>query len=175
MEFDPNTLSTLIAKEEIRELVLLYSRGVDRKDTELLRTLYAKDATDAHGSHFNGSAEDYIRFLERSLPHLRVSAHYVCNHLIAVDGDEAEGEVYALAHHLIPDGKGGMLEDIAGVRYVDRYRKEQGRWRFASRVVSFDLRNVRPVPTPEGQAPVPTEDPSYTTLSHRLFARGPRA
>jgi hypothetical protein len=175
MSIDQKNLATLLAKEEIRELVLLYSRGVDRKDIELLRTLYAKDATDHHGKHFSGAADDYLLFLEKSLPHMRYSGHHVCNHLISVDGDHGEGEVYALAYHLIPDGKGGTVEDFAGVRYIDRYRKENGRWLFASRIVSFDIRTIRPMPTPEGAALVPAEDLSYTSLSSRLFSRGPRA
>lgn len=175
MSIDQKALATLIAKDEIRELALLYSRGVDRKDIELLRTLYAKDATDDHGKHFSGTAGDYLRFLENAFPHMRYSGHHICNHLISVDGDQGEGEVYALAYHLIPDGKGGFLEDFAAVRYIDRYRKENGRWLFAKRVVSFDLRSVRPVPTPEEALLPPPQDPSYTTLSSRLFARGSRA
>lgn len=175
MGIDQQALATLIAKEEIRQLVLLYSRGVDRKDIDLLRTLYAKDATDDHGQHFKGTAGDYMHFLERSFPHMRMSGHYVCNHLIAVNGDEAEGEVYALAYHLIPDGKGGTAEDFAGVRYIDRYKKEGGRWLFTKRVVEFDHRSHRPVATPAGAVPAPTDDASYATLVSRLFARGPRA
>ena len=167
-------LADLIAKEEIRELAMLYSRGVDRKDSELLRTLYAKDATDNHGKHFNGGAEDYIRFLEQAFPHMRMSGHFICNHLVSVDGDRGEGEVYALAYHVIPDRKGGYVEDLKAVRYIDRYRKENGRWLFASRVVTFDHESARPVPTPEGPMPSPAADPSYTTLVSRLFARGAR-
>jgi hypothetical protein len=49
MSIDQNSLATLIAKEAIRELDLLYSRGVDRNVAALLRTLYTKDATDTHG------------------------------------------------------------------------------------------------------------------------------
>jgi hypothetical protein len=167
-------LDVLLARDAIRELALLYSRGVDRKDIELLKTLYTEDATDDHGSHFNGPADAYIRFLERSLPGMLAGGHFVCNHLIAVDGDTAEGEVYALAHHIIPDGKGGTVQDVAGVRYVDRYRKQDGRWLFASRVVRFDFRDARPYAW-VGPAPNPADDPSYTGLIGRLFARGPRA
>jgi hypothetical protein len=174
MSLDQTALAMLIAKDEIRELALLYSRGVDRKDAALLRTLYAKGSTDTHGHHFDGSAEDYIAFLESSFPHLRYSGHHICNHLISVQGDVGEGEVYALAYHVYPDGKGGAVEDVMAVRYTDRYCKEDGRWKFAQRVVAFDHQAVRPIPAPEGPAPVPTEDPSYTTLSSRLFARGPR-
>jgi SnoaL-like domain len=174
MNIDSTTLTTLIAKEEIRELAMLYSRGVDRKDIELLRTLYAKDATDNHGKHYNGDADGYLQFLEKSFPYMRYSGHHICNHLVSVDGDRGEGEVYALAHHLIPDGKGGTVEDFMAVRYIDRYRKENGRWLFAGRVVSFDHHSVRPAVTPQ-EPTAPADDPSYTTLSSRLFARGARA
>jgi hypothetical protein len=174
MALDHAALETLIAKEEIRELALLYSRGVDRKDAALLRTLYARGSTDTHGHHFDGPAEDYIAFLEGSFPHLPYSGHHVCNHLISVQGDVGEGEVYALAYHVYPDGEGGAVEDLLAVRYVDRYCKEDGRWKFAQRVVAFDHQTVRPVRPPDGPAPVPTGDPSYTTLSSRLFARGAR-
>ena len=175
MSIDQKALAALVAKEEIRELALLYSRGVDRKDVELLKTLYTRDGTDNHGKHFNGSAEDYLKFLEKSFPHLPYSGHHICNHLISVDGDRGEGEVYAIAYHVVPDDKGGFVEDLMAVRYVDRYRKENGRWLFASRVVAFDYRTIRPIPPPAETALSPAEDPSYMALSARLFARGPRA
>ena len=172
MDLDNNALSILVAKEEIRELAQLYSRGVDRKDGALLRTLYAKGATDTHGDTFDGNAEDYVRFLEASFPYMRYSGHHICNHLISVDGDEGEGEVYALAYHVIPDRKGGWLEDLRAVRYIDRYKKEDGRWRFAQRVVTYDMQSMRPYLGPDGETPEATEDASYRTLSSRLFARG---
>ena len=166
-------LSDLIAKDEIRDLVHLYSRGVDRKDIALLKTLYAKGGTDDHGDHFSGTADDYIEFLAQGLPHMHVSNHCVCNHLIAVNGEEGDGEVYAIAYHLYPDGKGGTIEDIAIVRYNDHYVKEDGRWKFASRVVVFDQRSKRPVPNPDPAIPV-EQDPSHM-LKSRIFARGARA
>jgi len=170
------TLSVLIAKEQIRELAMLYSRGVDRKDGALLRTLYTKDATDTHGDTFDGPAEAYVDFLERSFPYMRYSGHHICNHLISVNGDEAEGEIYALAYHFIPDRTDGWLEDFMCVRYIDRYRKEDDdRWRFAKRVVTYDLRSQRPVPAPIGAAPEAAADASYAVLATRLFARGARA
>jgi hypothetical protein len=167
-------LATLIAKDEIRELALLYSRGVDRKDIGLLKSLYTGDGWDAHGAYFDGPAADYIAFLERSLPHMHVGGHHVCNHLIAVDGDSAEGEVYAMAWHLIPDGAGGLKHDIQAVRYIDRYRREDGRWKFARRDVSFDMKLVLPADD-HGAKPDPAQDLSYTYLTSTLFARGTRA
>ena len=176
MGIDQKALDTLIAKDAIRELVLLYSRGVDRKDGALLRTLYTKDATDTHGDTFDGGAKEYVDFLEGAFPYMRYSGHHVCNHLISVDGEEAEGEVYAIAYHLIPSREGGWVEDFMTVRYIDKYRKEEdGRWRFAKRVVTYDLRLVRPAPEPKGEAAAPAEDASYGVLTSRLFTRGVRA
>jgi hypothetical protein len=127
MSIDQKALETLIAKDEIRDLVLLYSRGCDRKDFALVRTLYTSDATDSHDETFDGPAKDYVDFLARSLPHAPYSGHHICNHLISVDVDrgEAEGEVYAVAWHVIPDRKGGWIEDFMCCRYVDRYCKDR--------------------------------------------------
>lgn len=175
MSIEQETLATLIAKEEIRELAMLYARGSDRKDIELLRTLYTQDATDHHGKYFSGSADDYLDFLEKSFPHLTMTGHFLCNHLICVAGDHGEGEIYALVYHVVPDGKGGYVEDFKAARFIDRYRKENGRWLFASRVVTFDHASIRAVPHPDGSIPSPPADPSYTSLTTRLFVRGARA
>lgn len=168
-------LEILIAKEAIRELVLLYARGVDRKDVALLRDLYTDDATDTHGDSFDGPANAYCDFLESVMPLMRYSGHHMCNHLISVDGDTGEGEVYALALHVIPDGAGGWTEDFMAVRYIDRYRKDADRkWRFAKRVVTYDMRAQRPYLHPIADAGDLVTDPSYTELAMRVFDRGSR-
>lgn len=167
-------LSELLAKEEIRELALLYCRGVDRKDMELLRTLYTRDGWDSHGVHFDGPANEYVDFLEKSLQQVRIGAHYVCNHLIAINGSEAEGEVYALGFHQMPDANGGLIEDFVGVRYLDRYRIEDGRWRFASRDVQFDLASQLPLPALLSPMASSEADKSYSVLGSRIFRRGGR-
>lgn len=166
--------ATLVAKDEIRELALLYSRGVDRKDAALLRDLYTDDATDTHGDTFDGPAQDYVAFLERAFPHMRYSGHHICNHLISVNGNQAEGEIYALAYHVIPDGHGGWQEDFMCVRYLDRYRRQDGRWRFAQRVVTYDYKRRRPITDVDAAAPR-FDDPSASLLKSRLFACGARA
>jgi len=171
---DSTALNTLIAKEEIRELALLYCRGVDRQDAALLRDLYTTDATDTHGDTFNGNAEEFVNFLESTFPHMAYGGHHVCNHLIAVNGNEGEGEVYAIAYHVIPDGQGGWLEDMMCVRYIDRYRKDSDdRWRFSKRVVTYDLAVRRPIANP-GEHRSHASDMSYRELTSRLFARGAR-
>lgn len=169
------TLETLIAKEEIRQLALLYSRGVDRQDAQLLHDLYTDDATDTHGDTFDGSGADFVNYLQSTFPYMAYGGHHICNHLISVDGNEGEGEIYAIAYHIIPDGEGGWLEDMMCVRYLDRYRKEDdGQWRFAKRVVTYDLASRRPVAAPTNTESPGSADTSYQVLQSRLFARGAR-
>ena len=170
-------LARLVAKDEIRDLVLLYSRAIDRKDIVLLRDLYTEDATDSHGDSFDGPQKDYCDFIERSFPYMNYSGHHACNHLIEVNAEAGTGcgEVYALAYHLIPDGQGGQMEDLMAVRYIDNYRRcADGRWRFAKRVVTYDMKIRRPLAGPTVDWSEPALDPSYGELAMQLFQRGSR-
>ncbi|WP_324695642.1 nuclear transport factor 2 family protein [Novosphingobium aerophilum] len=174
MAIDEAALQVVIDKEAIRELVLLYSRAIDRQDIELLRDLYTEDATDTHGDSFDGTAEDYCQFIAHAFPHMPYSGHHVCNHLIAIYGDEASGEVYALAWHLIQARDGTREEDFMAVRYIDNYHRcPDGKWRFSKRVVTYDFKLRRPFDGGGllGQGP---DDPSYRTCLQPLFARGAR-
>lgn len=171
-----DSLQYLLDKEAIRDLALLYSRGVDRADLELVADLYTEDATDTHGDTFDGSAADFCKFLAGSLPHLPYSGHHICNHLIAIDGDVASGEVYALAFHVFPDrsGGGGRVEDMMAVRYIDNYRRcADGKWRFSKRVVTYDM-HVQRLFTGDGTMGRGAKDPSYEVCREALFARGAR-
>jgi ketosteroid isomerase-like protein len=173
---DGRALQTLIDKDAIRELVLCYSRAIDRQDIELLRDLYTDDATDSHGDSFDGSAEDYCKFIAGSFPYMPYSGHHVCNHMVSVDGDEGNGEVYALAYHVIPDqsGGGGQQEDFMAVRYIDNYRRcADGKWRFSKRVVTYDMQIRRPF-TGGGLMGLRDKDPSYQVCTQPLFQRGAR-
>ena len=177
MAIDEAALQQVIDKDAIRELVLLYSRAIDRKDVELLRDLYTEDATDTHGDSFDGPADKYCEFIEQSLPYMPYSGHHACNHLISVDGDEANGEVYALAYHILPDMEAGgekRIEDFMCVRYIDNYRRcEDGKWRFSKRVVTYDVRLNRPFDG-DGLLGLGEKDPSYDVCQQRLFQRGAR-
>ena len=102
MTVEQQALARLIAKEEIRDLALLYSRAIDRKDLSLCRSLYTADGWDTHGDKFDGPADDFVKFLGKGLLPATYLGHHICNHLITVDGNEGEGEVYTLAYPRAP-------------------------------------------------------------------------
>lgn len=138
------SLDDLLAKEAIRDVVLRYCRAVDRRDFEALKALYHEDATDDHGGMFCGSAADYIAWLPDMVSQMQVLSHQVLNHYIVVDGDEAEGEVYVQAYHLTKDEAGDDVEMIIGGRYLDRYSRRNGEWRFSARKIVMDWNQVQP-------------------------------
>lgn len=173
MALDDAALQTLLDKEAIRELVLLYSRAIDRKDSALLRDLYTDDAIDTHGTDYSGDVPGYVAFIESTAPFMPYSGHHVCNHLISIEGDTAQGEVYVLAVHCLGAEDGPKVEDWHVVRYMDEYRRcPDGKWRFAKRFVTYDMIIARPF---EGEGLLGVgKDPSYAQLGQRLFAAGAR-
>jgi hypothetical protein len=173
-------LQALLDRDAIRDLVARYSRGVDRQDFALLRSLYAPDAVeDDHGGAYSGSAEGYVDWLESVMGRVQNSAHLVHSHLIALDGPySAQGEVYVSGHSRLAV-EGGWEDLTHGMRYLDHYTKRDGQWLFARRTIVVDWLQAGPTgwaperPDTRGAAfgrPGP-QDPSYRVLEHPFFAR----
>ncbi|OAL31229.1 hypothetical protein AYO20_08284 [Fonsecaea nubica] len=168
-----DTLAVLIAKDKIRDLVMPYSRAADQRDSELMRSLYTHDAVDNHGEVFHCNADEIIAFMKTAEPSMGYTGHYLCNHLISVTSeDEAHGEAYVVAYHVMLGDHGAVSEVTMLVRYVDHYRKEQGQWRFAKRDAIFDYQMSRPIG--DQKQIFPDLDLTYQLLPGHLFARGGR-
>ncbi|HCS29248.1 MAG TPA: hypothetical protein DIW43_17455 [Spongiibacteraceae bacterium] len=137
------TVDILLAKDAIRDLVLRYCRAIDRRDYAALPALYHDDATDDHSPMYSGSAQGYLEWLPSMLETMRVTSHMVQNHLIAVDGEQAEGEVTMVSYHLTEDEQGNEVEIIIGGRYLDRYELRAGEWRFSHRKIVMDWNQIQ--------------------------------
>ncbi len=135
-QLDPR-VAALLDKQEIREVVLRYCRGIDRMDQDLVRSCYHSDATDEHGS-FVGGVEEYIAFAWKLMPRYDATMHFVGNVLIELEGDLARSEAYCIAHHRSASGE--PAHNLAtGCRYVDIFeRREDRAWRIAKRVVTTE-------------------------------------
>ncbi len=140
------SMETLLARQEIADVILRYARGIDRMDFELVRSCYHPDAYDEHGS-MKGGVEDFIDGCRSFLPRFAATQHFMGNMLIEVDGDVARAETYAVAYHreLLADDSG--RDDVWGIRYVDRFELRDGAWKIAYRVVAQEWRRVDPIPT----------------------------
>jgi hypothetical protein len=148
-------LQQLLDKQAITELVHAYCNAADRQDHDKLRQLYHADAIDDHGGFFKGLAMEFIDRLPEIQAPMEILHHNVTTLNIALDGDYAEGEVYVLAFHKVRT-EDGALDLLIGGRYLDRYARRDGQWRFAERAVVADWATVTA--------------PSAVVLDHPLVA-----
>jgi hypothetical protein len=125
-----SSLQELLDRQALAELVACYSRAIDRRDFALLHSLYLPEAIHDHGGLFRGGRDAFVAWLSTAMQG-GATHHLVGNTLFAIDGDRAEGEVYTINFHVI--GRAESRDYIASGRYLDTYRRENGRWRFASR------------------------------------------
>ena len=170
-------LRDLLAKQAIRELLHAYSRAVDRQDFALLATLYAHDGSDDHAGLYTGPAAGYVEWLRGAMKAVDLTSHQVHNAMIAVRGRRAEGEVYVTAYNRLHAAGGGFEELVHGLRYLDRYREDEGVWRFEHRSVVVDWALHRPAgpdhPLLDRKRAglAGADDPSYQLLRDPGFAR----
>ena len=137
MELDAKRLKALdemLAREEIRQCLLRYTRGIDRHDTALVASAYHADAIDDHtdyiglgsglGAHANAVHDTMWE----------THQHFVTNTTIELDGDTAHVESYLIMGARRKQNTG---TDIHGGRYVDRFEKRDGRWAIAARIFIY--------------------------------------
>ena len=138
-----NSLETLIAKQDIADVMARYARAVDRADGPLLHSCYWDDAIEEHGSSYSGPARDYVDGAMQRLQKTGVMAHYVCNSHVELDGDTAYVETYLLTFaRFAKDGE--PYDTLTGGRLVDRFERRGGEWRIAHRKMAFDWNRDRP-------------------------------
>lgn len=135
-------LSALADKADCTELVMRVARAIDRRDAELLASLFHPDATDDHGM-FAGTATDFIAFVMPLLATMKQTQHVLGQTLVKLDGDRAASETYFVAHHTLAGPDGDILMLAAG-RYLDRFERRGGTWKISHRHAVYDWNSAVP-------------------------------
>lgn len=139
------SIEELSAREEIRDVLARYTRGIDRFDLGLVRSCYHPDAHDDHGA-YRGDLDGFLTWVVEALSFFESTMHFIGNQIIDVDGDQARTESYCIAFHRRGADNGEPAYDlITALRYVDRVERRAGRWRIADRVCAFDWTRRDPV------------------------------
>ena len=133
-------LRRLLDENELRALSATYTRGLDRQDEALVRSVFADDATTHYGS-FRGGPDEMAAMAMRALSAYRATQHLLGQVNLAIDGDTATGEVYFQAFH--QHGTEGFDRFICG-RYIDRYARVDGRWLMTHRTEVVDWTRTEP-------------------------------
>lgn len=125
----------LVDREAIRDCLARYSRGVDRFDPDMLRSIYWPDAIDDHGD-MKGNVEQFIAWIEPLLRQGGPFIHMTGNSLIRIDGDVARVETYFWSVLTSPGASG--RDYVTSGRYLDRFERRGDEWRIAARLVATD-------------------------------------
>jgi SnoaL-like protein len=142
-------LEELVAQQEIRDVLIRYTRGIDRMDLELVRSCYWPGAYDDHAA-YQGPVEGFYDWVQQALSYFDSTMHFIGNQLVEVRGDAAHAESYCVAYHRrgARDGEEGH-DLITGLRYVDRLERrpagDDGEWRIEQRRCVFDWTRRDPI------------------------------
>jgi ketosteroid isomerase-like protein len=127
----------MLARQEIRDVLARYARGVDRADRAMLESCYHEDAVEEHGPNYSGSAMEYIAGAIERLRQMGDMAHYLCQSHIELDGATAWVETYVITFARF-EGDDGKVDTLTGGRICDRFERRGGEWRIAHRRIAFD-------------------------------------
>lgn len=138
------TVDELLAREQIRDVLYRYCRGVDRGDAKLIASVYHADAIDEHGA-FRGPGVEFAGYVVQAMDAVSiVGQHHLTNILIEVDGHRAAAESYFIAlHPHQPEGEAAPILAAVGGRYLDRFECRDGVWKIAHRQVVLDWTQER--------------------------------
>jgi hypothetical protein len=134
----------------LRDLVEAYARCADRIDGEGLAALFMPEGVlrivrrGVEETPAERVGRDEIASAIKRLDRYVATFHFVGNHYVTVDGDEATGEAYCVAHHLLGES-GSQIDHVMMIRYQDQYRRQPDGWKLAVRELRVDWTEERTV------------------------------
>lgn len=144
---DHSRLQRMLARDEIREVLARYARGVDRADGPLLKSCYHPDAIEEHGGNYTGNAFDYVDGAIARIRNMGKMQHLLGTSHIEFDGDTAWVETYTWTFARFATA-GGSVDTFTGGRLIDRFEQRDGAWKIVHRRTVFDWN--RDTPSNEG-------------------------
>ncbi|MDB5687584.1 MAG: lumazine-binding family protein [Rhizorhabdus sp.] len=133
----------------LHDLLMTYTRGADRADEAIMRSAFHDGATMETGFAATDIDTYVPAILQRTRSLYRTMSHYVSNERYEIADDHARGECYVTVFALT---SGDAPEEVrSGGRYLDRFERREGVWKFVRRTYVHDWKTVRPaamVPPP---------------------------
>ena len=136
------TLTRLLAKQEITETLYLYCRAMDRIDEALTLSIWHVDGTCNYSSTAGVPDmlfRDYLTGSTKARRSFANHSHQITNILIRLNGDDrAVSEAYFTASLHTEPKNGIVTEHLWRGRYLDRWSSRAGKWGIEHRQVLFD-------------------------------------
>ena len=122
----------LLDRAEIHDVMMHYALGIDLHDYDRIARCFASDFQASYGDRAFTDMDALIAFIQ-GVERFDSTTHFLGSQLIDLTGDVADVETYALITHR-ETVDGAPVEWVpGGGRYVDRFVREQGRWRIGRR------------------------------------------
>jgi hypothetical protein len=138
-EVSMSELTDIIDREKIRDRLVRLSRGVDRRDAELIRACYWPEASDDEGVAVC-SVDELVDWIVPGDPAIALTLHTLGQSLIELDGDTALAETHVTAYHRVRVDDHDRDIVLAG-RYLDRLERRAADWRVSHRKLLCDWQN----------------------------------
>ncbi len=126
----PDTLRYIADRIELMDVMLTYAKGVDERDLELYRSVFADDvAVVGFGPEAIHGADAWIVYVEQALAQFGPTQHMLGPQLATVDGDRANCRTDVQALHFLNAAPKDTLTLWA--TYVTDMRRIGGTWKIA--------------------------------------------
>ena len=161
-ELNQAELRALLDRAQIHDVLMRYSRGVDRGDGELVVSCFHPEATLDLGRGPMSAAA-----LAEGITNMTATGamHFIGNEYVEVDGDAAYSETYFISYATIT-GQDQPATRSRGGRYLDRFERRDGEWKIARRLLVDEwsrLDDLPAPPAPPGRVGLRSkDDPVYT-------------
>jgi ketosteroid isomerase-like protein len=138
----------------IRELFDAYAHCADRRDADGQKALFTDDTVFAVYMDGESSEATYVLQGRESLTPVfadlnryEVTMHFNGQSTVRMDGDQANGDSYTIAHHVFTEA-GSRKMMVAWLRYLDVFAKVDDRWYIADRQIILEWSETRALGAP---------------------------
>jgi hypothetical protein len=138
----------LLEKAAVRETLLRYAAGIDRRDWDLMLSCFTDDVWAIFQGNDLGRGRDKIlAYINTAASGFRIisSIHMLANMYIELDGARAKADTYGIGYLVFDSGTGPTLR-TRHLHYVDDLvRNDDDSWLIAKRVLTNDWERLTPV------------------------------
>lgn len=154
VDVEATVLRQVVDEHLIRQVLLKYCQGVDRKNWEQVLGCYHEDAFDSHGA-FAGSPEGLVEWMQGTHKNVEFSMHVLTNTTITfLGGRRARSESYVLCYKSLSSAEGdaflaavadgGPIRRTVASRFIDVLEDRGSGWRIARRDVVLEFARREP-------------------------------